>query len=101
MRARKETERPVLSIPGEARQLHSSSAQQQAGPRQSEHQPESGGENSSPQEGSFDWHGKGEKKIRVYAMMQRISSPALDPDSWDEKEVVKGRGSNPSSYARR
>lgn len=44
MRARKETERPVLSIPGEARQLHSSSAQQQAGPRQSEHQPESGGD---------------------------------------------------------
>lgn len=58
-------------------------------------------EETSPQEGSFDWHGKGEKKIRVYAMMQRFSSPALDPDSWDEKEVVKGRGSNPSSYARR
>lgn len=52
----------VLSISREARQLHSSSAQQEAGPRQSEQQPESGGENSSPQEGSCDWLGKGEEK---------------------------------------
>lgn len=97
---RKETERPVLSVPGEMRQLHPSSAQQEAGPRQSEQQPESGVENSSPQEGNCDWHGKGEK-IRVLCKTQRFPSLALDPDSWDKKEIVEVEDSNPIFYARR